>query len=101
MTIRKIHFNLSPFVLQGSLQLKDFDISKEAGGVDKALEKKFNARVSENYLEIHLFWAGKGTCCIPVQGYYGPSISALSVVSGNNSNDILCISFNTTSSKWC
>ena len=39
--------------------------------------------MSENYLEIHLFWAGKGTCCNPVQGYYGPSISAISVVSGN------------------
>jgi hypothetical protein len=39
--------------------------------------------VSENYLEIHLFWAGKGTCCIPVQGYYGPLISAIHVTSGN------------------
>ncbi|RVX04695.1 putative LRR receptor-like serine/threonine-protein kinase [Vitis vinifera] len=67
--------------IQGALQFKDFDISKEAGGVERALEKKFNATVSENYLEIHLFWAGKGTCCNPIQGYYGPSISALSVVS--------------------
>ncbi|KAF2302817.1 hypothetical protein GH714_008553 [Hevea brasiliensis] len=66
--------------IQGSLRLKDFDISKEAGGVRKALVSKFNATVSENYLEIHLFWAGKGTCCTPVQGYYGPIISALSVV---------------------
>lgn len=65
------------------LEYKDFDISREAGGVEKALEKKFKATVSENYLEIHLFWAGKGTCCIPVQGYYGPSISALTVVPGN------------------
>eukprot|EP00261_Vitis_vinifera_P036792 XP_019078035.1 PREDICTED: probable LRR receptor-like serine/threonine-protein kinase At1g56130 isoform X4 [Vitis vinifera] len=67
--------------IQGALQFKDFDISKEAGGVERALEKKFYATVSENYLEIHLFWAGKGTCCNPIQGYYGPSISALSVVS--------------------
>ncbi|KAJ9168565.1 hypothetical protein P3X46_020070 [Hevea brasiliensis] len=66
--------------IQGSLRLKDFDISKEAGGVRKAFVSKFNATVSENYLEIHLFWAGKGTCCTPVQGYYGPIISALSVV---------------------
>ncbi|XP_034698360.1 probable LRR receptor-like serine/threonine-protein kinase At1g56140 isoform X2 [Vitis riparia] len=66
--------------IQGMLEYKDFDISREAGGVEKALEKKFKATVSENYLEIHLFWAGKGTCCIPVQGYYGPSISALTVV---------------------
>jgi hypothetical protein len=39
--------------------------------------------VSENYLEIHLFWAGKGTCCTPVIGYYGPLISAIHVASGN------------------
>lgn len=81
-TIRLIIL-ISFLVLQGALQFKDFDISKEAGGVERALEKKFNATVSENYLEIHLFWAGKGTCCNPIQGYYGPSISALSVVSGN------------------
>ncbi|XP_057971125.1 probable LRR receptor-like serine/threonine-protein kinase At1g56140 isoform X1 [Malania oleifera] len=67
--------------IQGHLQQKDFDISKEAGGVERAIQKNFKFNVSENYLEIHLFWAGKGTCCIPVQGYYGPSISALSVVS--------------------
>ncbi|RVW43627.1 putative LRR receptor-like serine/threonine-protein kinase [Vitis vinifera] len=67
--------------IQGTLQLKDFDITKEAGGVERAIERKFNAVVSQNYLEIHLFWAGKGTCCIPFEGYYGPSISALSVVS--------------------
>ncbi|KAG2689611.1 hypothetical protein I3760_09G146700 [Carya illinoinensis] len=67
--------------IQGSLRQKDFDISKEAGGVERALEKVFNATVSENYLEVHLFWAGKGTCCVPVQGYYGPMISALRAVS--------------------
>ncbi|KAJ0081114.1 hypothetical protein Patl1_11676 [Pistacia atlantica] len=66
--------------IQGTLQLKDFDISKEAGGERKAITKKFNANVSENYLEIHLFWAGKGTCCIPDQGSYGPLVSALSVI---------------------
>ncbi|GKV44299.1 hypothetical protein SLEP1_g51491 [Rubroshorea leprosula] len=67
--------------IQGTIVLKDFDISKEAGGVNKAITKNFNATVTENYLEIHLFWAGKGTCCIPEQGYYGSSISAIHVVS--------------------
>ncbi|GLU14094.1 hypothetical protein SLE2022_306830 [Rubroshorea leprosula] len=67
--------------IQGTIILKDFDISKEAGGVDRAITKNFNATVTENYLEIHLFWAGKGTCCIPEQGYYGSSISAINVVS--------------------
>ncbi|XP_065864963.1 probable LRR receptor-like serine/threonine-protein kinase At1g56140 [Euphorbia lathyris] len=66
--------------VQGNLVLKDFDIRKTAGGVSKrAVARDFpNIRVSENYLEIHLFWAGKGTCCIPFQGAYGPSISAIS-----------------------
>ncbi|XP_062096597.1 probable LRR receptor-like serine/threonine-protein kinase At1g56140 isoform X2 [Humulus lupulus] len=67
--------------IQGSLRHKDFDIAKEAGGVEKALVKKFKVTVSENYLEIHLFWAGKGTCCIPKQGYYGPLIAAIHAAS--------------------
>ncbi|TXG71289.1 hypothetical protein EZV62_006224 [Acer yangbiense] len=65
--------------IQGNHVLKDFDIKKEAGEIsEKAVQKQFKAQVSENYLEIHLFWAGKGTCCIPNQGTYGPSISAIS-----------------------
>ncbi|XP_057765276.1 probable LRR receptor-like serine/threonine-protein kinase At1g56130 isoform X2 [Salvia miltiorrhiza] len=65
--------------IQGNLALKDFDIQKEAGESFRAVVKDFTARVTENHLEIHLFWAGKGTCCVPAQGIYGPSISALSV----------------------
>nr|TKR97677.1 putative LRR receptor-like serine/threonine-protein kinase [Populus alba] len=63
-----------------SLARRVFDIYIQAGGVDRAITKTFNVTVSENHLEIHLFWAGKGTCCNPVQGYYGPIISALNVV---------------------
>ncbi|KAK8989627.1 hypothetical protein V6N11_064045 [Hibiscus sabdariffa] len=63
--------------IQGILQLKDFDISKEAGGVERAIIKNFTACITSNHLEIHLFWAGKGTSDTPV---YGPSISAISVV---------------------
>ncbi|KAH9747511.1 putative LRR receptor-like serine/threonine-protein kinase [Citrus sinensis] len=66
---------------KGTLRWKDFDISKEAGGPNRAIIKNFNAAVSENHLEIHLLWAGKGTCCVPTQGDYGPAISALSAVS--------------------
>ncbi|XP_017978565.1 PREDICTED: probable LRR receptor-like serine/threonine-protein kinase At1g56130 [Theobroma cacao] len=66
--------------IQGSLKVKDFDISKEAGGAERAIARNFTANVTENHLEIHLFWAGKGTCCVPELGYYGPSISAISVV---------------------
>ncbi|KAL5543762.1 hypothetical protein UlMin_007546 [Ulmus minor] len=66
--------------IQGHRVSKDFDIRKRAGGVlRQAFEIEFKAQfVSENFLEIHLFWAGKGTCCVPAQGTYGPSISAIS-----------------------
>ncbi|XP_062115774.1 probable LRR receptor-like serine/threonine-protein kinase At1g56140 [Humulus lupulus] len=65
--------------IQGIRVLKDFDIKKEAGGLSfRAVEREFTAHVSQNFLEVHLFWAGKGTCCIPAQGTYGPSIAAIS-----------------------
>ncbi|CAN6683922.1 unnamed protein product [Malus baccata var. baccata] len=67
--------------IQGTRMTKDFDISKEAGGVNRAVVRKFNASVSENYLEIHLFWAGKGTCCVPNEGDYGPLIAAVNAAS--------------------
>ncbi|XP_050141586.1 probable LRR receptor-like serine/threonine-protein kinase At1g56140 isoform X2 [Malus sylvestris] len=67
--------------IQGTRMTKDFDISKEAGGVNRAVVRKFNVSVSENYLEIHLFWAGKGTCCIPDYGDYGPLIAAVHAAS--------------------
>ncbi|KAL4591481.1 hypothetical protein LXL04_004449 [Taraxacum kok-saghyz] len=68
--------------IQGKREQKDFDISKEAGGVGIALVKNFNVRVIRNHLEIHLFWAGKGTCCIPERGDYGPLVSAIRVSPG-------------------
>ncbi|GMY21966.1 probable LRR receptor-like serine/threonine-protein kinase At1g56130 [Fagus crenata] len=80
-SLRYYGLGLDNGLYNGSLELKDFDISKEAGGVKRAIRKNFVANVSENYLEIHLFWAGKGTCCVPVQGYYGPLISAIHVAS--------------------
>ncbi|OMO49820.1 hypothetical protein COLO4_38354 [Corchorus olitorius] len=64
--------------IQGNRVSEDFDIKKEAGGFSNfAVIKEFKAHVSENYLEIHLFWAGKGTCCVPREDTYGPSISAI------------------------
>ncbi|KAI8539524.1 hypothetical protein RHMOL_Rhmol09G0189500 [Rhododendron molle] len=66
--------------IQGNLVQKDFDIKKAAGGVSLQIQMVFPAQVSKNYLEIHLFWAGKGTCCVPTEGTYGPSISAISAV---------------------
>ncbi|AQK46208.1 Putative leucine-rich repeat receptor-like protein kinase family protein [Zea mays] len=65
--------------LQGERKEKNFDIRKASGGKSyTAVEKQYIVPVTRNFLEIHLFWAGKGTCCIPAQGYYGPAISALS-----------------------
>lgn len=63
--------------------MKDFDMREENGAFSQFINLNFMARVTENYLEIHLFWAGKGTCCIPAQGTYGPSISAISATPGN------------------
>uniref|UniRef100_A0A7N2LJM3 non-specific serine/threonine protein kinase n=1 Tax=Quercus lobata TaxID=97700 RepID=A0A7N2LJM3_QUELO len=60
----------------GNLVLKDFDLQKEAGGASfVAVQKEYNnVQVSQNYLEIHLFWAGKGTCCVPAQEFT-PTVS--------------------------
>ncbi|EXB40149.1 putative LRR receptor-like serine/threonine-protein kinase [Morus notabilis] len=65
--------------IQGEKVLKDFDIKKEAGGSKRALVKTFEANVTNKIMEIHFFWAGKGTCCIPFQGTYGPLVSAVHV----------------------
>ncbi|KAJ0099963.1 hypothetical protein Patl1_20338 [Pistacia atlantica] len=65
--------------VQGVHVEKDFDITKVADRVPRrAVQRKYTARVSENYMEIHFFGAGKGTCCIPNNGSYGPLISAIS-----------------------
>ncbi|XP_058071796.1 probable LRR receptor-like serine/threonine-protein kinase At1g56140 [Magnolia sinica] len=79
-TWRSVGRRVFDIYAQGNLQLEDFDIKRAAGGASKsAVTRTFQANVTENFLEIHLFWAGKGTCCIPAQGTYGPSVSAISV----------------------
>ncbi|KAI3967920.1 hypothetical protein MKX01_027103 [Papaver californicum] len=67
--------------IQGKLKLKDFDIVKAAGGVRQAVIRTFNESVTSNTLEIRFYWAGKGTQRIPKAGFYGPLISAISVLS--------------------
>ncbi|XP_024016702.1 probable LRR receptor-like serine/threonine-protein kinase At1g56130 isoform X1 [Eutrema salsugineum] len=66
--------------VQGRLVEKDFDIRKTAGEntVVGTVQKEYKANVSENYLEVHLLWAGKGTISVPILGVYGPLISAVS-----------------------
>ncbi|KAF7032319.1 hypothetical protein CFC21_043503 [Triticum aestivum] len=72
--------------IQGDLKETDFDIKKQTNGKSyTVVERQYIVEVTNNFLDIHLFWAGKGTCCIPNQGFYGPLISAISVSSyGSN-----------------
>ncbi|XP_054815636.1 probable LRR receptor-like serine/threonine-protein kinase At1g53440 isoform X2 [Prosopis cineraria] len=65
--------------IQGFKYLEDFDIAKEAGGAGKGITREFNIDVNDSTLEIHLYWAGKGTTAIPTRGVYGPLISAITV----------------------
>ncbi|CAJ1957661.1 unnamed protein product [Sphenostylis stenocarpa] len=65
--------------VQRKLVLKDFNIANEAGGVGKAIIKKFTATVNSSTLEIRLQWAGKGTTGIPFGSVHGPLVSAISV----------------------
>ena len=61
---------------------KDFNIEKEANGVDKELIIVIKAFVSDKTLEIRFRWAGKGTRNVPKRGIYGSLVSAISVESG-------------------
>ncbi|KHN42594.1 Putative LRR receptor-like serine/threonine-protein kinase [Glycine soja] len=66
--------------IQGIRYLKDFNIMEEAGGVGKNITKEFDVDVDDGTLEIHLYWAGKGTTAIPDRGVYGPLISAIEMI---------------------
>ncbi|XP_030480448.2 probable LRR receptor-like serine/threonine-protein kinase At1g07650 [Cannabis sativa] len=67
--------------VQEKLELKDFNIEKEANGVDKEFIKVVKAVVSYKTLEIRFQWTGKGTRNIPKRGMYGSLISAISIES--------------------
>ncbi|KAG2609677.1 probable LRR receptor-like serine/threonine-protein kinase At1g56130 isoform X1 [Panicum virgatum] len=58
---------------------KDFDIAKEAGGSRKPTNITHEVIVDNSILVIHLYWSGRGTCCIPYEGAYGPLVSAIKV----------------------
>ncbi|XP_066329940.1 probable LRR receptor-like serine/threonine-protein kinase At1g53440 isoform X3 [Miscanthus floridulus] len=65
--------------IQGVKVLEDFNIKDKIGGVHRAIFKSFATNISDNTLEIHFYWGGKGTTAIPYRGVYGPLISAISV----------------------
>ncbi|XP_021802456.1 probable leucine-rich repeat receptor-like serine/threonine-protein kinase At3g14840, partial [Prunus avium] len=68
--------------IQEKLVWKDFDIEKEAQGVDKEVIKELKAvEVKNKTLEIRFHWSGKGTTASPTRGTYGPLISAISLES--------------------
>ncbi|XP_042948291.1 probable LRR receptor-like serine/threonine-protein kinase At1g53430 isoform X2 [Carya illinoinensis] len=65
--------------IQGNIVLKDFNIMDEAKVAGNGTIKEFDVSVESSTLEIHLYWAGKGTTAIPYRAVYGPLISAISV----------------------
>ncbi|PIA33880.1 hypothetical protein AQUCO_03900021v1 [Aquilegia coerulea] len=66
--------------IQGDRVLSDFNIAEEARGTSTGIVKEYkNVTVTGSTLEIHLYWAGKGTTALPYRGVYGPLISAISV----------------------
>ncbi|XP_031404181.1 probable LRR receptor-like serine/threonine-protein kinase At1g53440 isoform X2 [Punica granatum] len=71
------YFDIS---IQGNEVLKNFNIIEAAGGVGIGIYRDFdNVTITGTTLEIHLYWAGKGTTAIPDRGVYGPLISAITV----------------------
>ncbi|KAK3198582.1 hypothetical protein Dsin_021997 [Dipteronia sinensis] len=65
--------------IQGEVVLKDFNIAEEAGGIGIGITREYDVLVNGSTLEVHLYWAGKGTTAIPDRGVYGPLISAIAV----------------------
>uniref|UniRef100_A0A0D9WMC0 non-specific serine/threonine protein kinase n=1 Tax=Leersia perrieri TaxID=77586 RepID=A0A0D9WMC0_9ORYZ len=65
--------------IQGRRIKTDFNIFEEAGGFNKAINITLNEIVTTPVLKIYLYWSGRGTCCIPYNGTYGPLVSAIRV----------------------
>ncbi|XP_078176917.1 putative LRR receptor-like serine/threonine-protein kinase At1g53430 isoform X4 [Carex rostrata] len=73
--------------IQGVKVLEDFNIADKARGAGRAIVQNFSTQVTDNTLEIHFYWAGKGTTAIPDRGFYGPLISAISIENEHPKND--------------
>ncbi|KAL1821385.1 hypothetical protein ACET3Z_016254 [Daucus carota] len=65
--------------IQENVVWKDFNIAENAGGIGKGFTLERDVTINGSTLEIHLYWAGKGTTAVPDRGVYGPLISAISV----------------------
>ncbi|KAM3195076.1 hypothetical protein ACQJBY_071252 [Aegilops geniculata] len=66
---------------------RDFDITKEAGGFGRPTNITREVTVDNSVLKIHLYWGGRGTCCIPYEGAYGPLVSAIRVFRPESPNN--------------
>ncbi|CAH8332409.1 unnamed protein product [Eruca vesicaria subsp. sativa] len=65
--------------IQGRLVEKDIDIRQTDDDTTvRPVQREYKADVMENYLEVHLFWAGRGTFTVPTIGTCGPLISTIS-----------------------
>ncbi|KAF8364823.1 hypothetical protein HHK36_033201 [Tetracentron sinense] len=65
--------------IQDKNVLKDFNIIDESKAPNKVVIKNFSATVIDHTLEIHFYWAGKGSINVPPY-LYGPLISAISII---------------------
>ncbi|KAJ6304515.1 hypothetical protein OIU77_018222 [Salix suchowensis] len=72
--------------IQGERKLKDLNIVEMAKGPNEAWKTSFTAIVDDNPLEIHFFWAGKGSLDNPL-ALNGPLVSAISVTPNFNVHD--------------
>ncbi|KAH9322382.1 hypothetical protein KI387_017021 [Taxus chinensis] len=79
-TWRSLGLRFFDVYVQGTRRLRDFNIKKAAGGSNVANIKTYDVNVTENILDVHLFWAGKGTSGIPSEQTRGPLVSAIRVV---------------------
>ncbi|KAL4586024.1 hypothetical protein LXL04_010654 [Taraxacum kok-saghyz] len=89
--------------VQGVNRLKDFDIKKEARGVDKPKIKVIkNIHVRNGTLEIRFQYAGKGTSVVPDKGvFFGPLISAISMESETHGKKYIYASIGAVASVLC
>nr|CAB3467166.1 unnamed protein product [Digitaria exilis] len=78
LTRHKLYLYLVNYLQDQNIR-KDFDIAKEAGGFRKPTNITQVVTVNKSILVIHLYWSGRGTCCIPYEGAYGPLVSAIKV----------------------
>ncbi|KAJ3695478.1 hypothetical protein LUZ60_000855 [Juncus effusus] len=63
---------------------KDFNIMDKANELSNAavIFPFYDVMVKNGYIDIELVWNGRGTCCIPEAGTYGPLISAIRIYRG-------------------